>query len=178
VSRRPKLIILNGFAGSGKSTIAGRYIAEHPLAINIEGDQIIAMLGQWKEHYDKARECVLPHTKAMTETHLKLGYDVVVPYLLVNHKDAEEFEEVAHECDADFYEIMLFIEKARAIERLLKRGRWGEEGLPKITEKDLPEIVDLFNKMEKATSKRPNTIFIEVKVGDVDNTYESVHRLL
>lgn len=178
MSSKQKLIILNGFSAGGKSTIAQRFVDDHPLAINIEGDEIISMIGRWKDHYDEARKCVFPHTKAMIETHLGLGYDVVVPYLLVNPNQAEEFEKIARNGGARFFEMLLFTNKKKAIERLMKRGRWGEEGLPDITEKDRPEIEELYNKMEEATSKRKNTMVIKVKIDDIDHTYKKFLELI
>lgn len=174
----PKLIILNGFSASGKSTIAKKYVENHPLSLNIEGDEIIAMIGEWKNHYDEARKCVFPHTKAMIDTHLGLGYDVVVPYLLVNAKEVEEFEKIARKHDARFFEIMLYAEKKDAINKLLKRGKWGEDGLPKISKEELPHIEDLYDRMERATAKRKNTLTLEIEEGDVEGTYEQLLKLL
>lgn len=52
---QPKFILLNGFAGAGKTTIAKRYLADHPLAFLIEGDELIVNLGHWLELEEKAR---------------------------------------------------------------------------------------------------------------------------
>lgn len=175
---KPRLIILNGFASGGKSTIAGKFVEDNPMAMNIEGDEIIAMIGGWKKHYDDARKCVFPHTKAMIRTHLGLGYDVIVPYLIVDAKQVDEFEQIAKELGASFFEVYLATEKETAIDRLMSRGRWGEEGLPDITEEDLPEIEELYDKMEKATKQRTNSQVVEVKIGDIDHTYEEFLKII
>jgi DNA transposition AAA+ family ATPase len=57
--KKPKLILLYGFASSGKTTLSKKYISEHPLALSIEGDQIINMMGQWRANENEARELVL-----------------------------------------------------------------------------------------------------------------------
>ncbi|KKQ41965.1 MAG: hypothetical protein US60_C0026G0004 [Microgenomates group bacterium GW2011_GWC1_37_8] len=178
MSPKPKLIILNGFAGSGKTTIAKRYIDAHPLAINIEGDEIIAMIGKWKTNYKKARVCVYEHTKIIIATHLKLRYDVVVPYLLVDASHAEVFEKIAAENSSNFYEILLYTEKEEAIKRLMERGTWGEKDLPDLTEKDIPKITDLFDRLVKATAKRPNTITLKVRKDDIDGTYRDFKEII
>ncbi len=54
MNNRPKRILLGGFARCGKSTIAERYISEHPLALYIEGDEIITKIGQWRAHIAEA----------------------------------------------------------------------------------------------------------------------------
>lgn len=165
---------MNGFAGVGKSTIAKRYIDEHPLALDIEGDRIIVMLGQWQKFEDDARKHIFELTKAMASTHLKFGNDVILTYLLTNAEHAAAFETLAHEHGADFFEILLTAEKADAIGRLMERGLWGEEGTEPLTEKDLPTIEALYDAMIIETAKRPNTKSVPVLKGDIDHTYQAV----
>ena len=50
-----KVILLNGFAGAGKTTIAKRYIDQHPLSVVIEGDELIVNIGNWVAQEDEAR---------------------------------------------------------------------------------------------------------------------------
>ncbi|MBA3302830.1 MAG: AAA family ATPase, partial [Acidimicrobiia bacterium] len=40
----PRLILLNGPPGIGKSTLAQRFVDEHPLALNLDLDAVRAML--------------------------------------------------------------------------------------------------------------------------------------
>lgn len=169
----PKLILLNGFAGCGKSTLAKKYIDEHPLALSLEGDEIITMLGQWKEFPDRAAECKLTLTEVMVKTHLNSGYDVVLPFLLTDAKHAETYENLASDVGATFFEVMLEIGKEEAVARLLKRGKWGEEGLPPLTELDRPEIEEFYDRMANATSKRPHMINIYPKENEIEETYKA-----
>ena len=94
-----------------------------------------------------------------------------MPYLITDDKKVQELEGVAHECDADYYEILLYNERADAIARLLKRGRWGEDTAPPITNDDFPAIDDLMTKMETALEKRPNTVKIDLDGNSPDVTY-------
>ena len=71
--------MLGGFAGCGKTTIASKYVSETPLALNIEGDEIITKLGQWRENINEAIASKLSLTTAMTEAHLRDGHDVILP---------------------------------------------------------------------------------------------------
>jgi len=173
MTTQPKLIILNGFAGIGKTTIARRYIDEHPLDLSLEGDTIIVMLGQWLTYEEKAREYVIALLKSMAATHLRHGRSVLLPYLLTNARHAEEFERIARQQNARFFEIYLFLEKEEALCRLLERGTWGEPGLPTITEKDLPEMSKLYDTMTAATVKRPKTIMLHPLKDDIDQTYKA-----
>jgi hypothetical protein len=71
----------------------------------------------------------------------------------------------------DFIEILLSVDKEEATRRLLKRGSWGEAGLPPITESDRPRIEALYEKMMTAVGKREATIRIQSKEGETDRTY-------
>ena len=172
---KPKLIMLGGFASSGKTTLAKKYVSEHPLALSVEGDEIITKLGQWRENISEAIECKQALVTTLVESHLKRGHDVVLPYLLRDSMDAERFEALAHACEADFYEVTLSIEKEEAIERLFKRGTWGEEGLPPLTEADRPRAEKLYDSMMEAVSTRPNMIYIECEEDDIEGTYSQIN---
>lgn len=175
---KPKLILLYGFASSGKTTLSKRYISKHPLALSVEGDQIISMMGQWRENEGEAREIVFEHTKAITELHLKKGHDVLLPYLLTNTEDAESFREIAERVQVDFFEIYIYLEREEAINRLLKRGVWGEEGSPKLSNDDLPEIEKLYDLMEKSMSSRTSVKLLQSAFNDIEGTYAEMLRLI
>lgn len=171
---KPKLILLNGFAGAGKSTIAKMYIAEHPLAMVIEGDELIVNMGSWQTNEDEARRLVFLLTKAMARTYLAESYDVLLPYLVMNASHVDEFEKMAKDLDADFYEFVLHDDRPTAIAKLLKRGTWGEAGQPPITDDELPVIEELATKMEQELEKRPGAVRINGKQGDPRGTYEQL----
>lgn len=170
----PKLILLYGFASSGKTALAKRYIEEHPLAIAIEGDQIIGMMGQWRKNESAARKLVLQHTQSIAETQLKSGYDVLLPYLLTDSTQIAAFEHIANECGATFHEVYIELEKADAISRLLDRGAWGEPGSPSVTEANIPEITDLYETMENAMYKRNDVKPITSTANDIEGTYQKL----
>jgi len=168
---KPKLILLYGFASSGKTTLSKKYIDAHPLAMAFEGDPIISMIGQWRKQWREARSLVFEYSVEIIRKHLSAGHDVVLPYLLIDEKHAGAFEKLAEEVSADLYEVYINLEKEEAFERLLKRGVWGEEGSPKLTEEDRPEIQELWDAMELAMNKREKVTSISSESGDIDGTY-------
>jgi predicted kinase len=169
-----KVILLNGFAGAGKTTIAKKYIDQHPLAVMIEGDELIVNIGDWLARETEARRLVFNLTKTMLRTSLDLGHDVLLPYLVTNVDDVNEFEQIARELGADFYEFILYSDQKTAITRLLERGTWGEAGQPPISDKDLPVIEELATKMEAALKERPNMVKLDTKEGEQDETYRQL----
>ncbi len=173
----PKLILLDGFAGSGKTTIAKRYIDEHPLSLVVEGDTIIVNIGEWEAHEDEARALMFELTKSLARTHLTSGNDVILPYLLTKPEHAAAFETIAHEAGATYREVIILDEKEIAVSRLLKRGSWGEPGSPPFTDKDLPIIEDLYDRMIAASSERDMNV-IRPNHGDIEGTYQEFLRLI
>lgn len=174
----PKLILLNGPVAVGKSTIAERYIKDHPLALALNGDEIIVMLGGWLTHEDLARECVFELSKSMVATHLAAGHSVIAPYIVTNPDHAAAFEQIATENGARFYEVALMAPtREEAIARAHERGSWGERGTNPLQPTDTPILEDIYDRMMAAMEKRPHTIKISAIKGKPEDTYNQLMQL-
>lgn len=172
--KEAKLIVLSGFAGSGKTTIAAKYINEHDMAISLEADQFVSNIGNWQAHRDEVRELAFELIKASTRVYLLSGHDVILPYLITDIKEAEDFESIARECNAAYYEFMLFNERAEAIARLQERGKWGIANALPLTEADDPIIEQLATDIETVIQSRPSMIKIEQQGKGPDATYSEL----
>ena len=171
---QPTLILLYGFAASGKTTLAKRYLEDHPLSLVVEGDVLIAMLGRWREHAREAGQLKLALEESLVTTHLRSGYDVLLPILPHDAALAERYEAIAHEAKAAFVEVLLDLDREEAITRLLKRGNWGETGLPPLTESDRPRIEKKYDQMMAAMNQRENIVRIYPKEGEITETYATL----
>jgi adenylate kinase family enzyme len=167
----PKLILLYGFAGIGKTTIAKRYVDQHSLAMNLDQDRIIGMLGLWPQNETEARKHVAELCKALAATYLKHRHDIIVPCLPTKTEQVQDFKNIAAGAGAQFLEIALTADRKSTIQRLLKRGTWGEESSPPITEADLPAIEKLYDDVSRALGERPDVIHVPSIEGDPDDTY-------
>ena len=172
--KRPKLIVLNGFAGSGKTTIAKRYIADNPLTLLIEGDELIVNIGQWLTHEEEARRLIYELSKQIADTHLTSGNDVIIPYLITDNAHLISFREIAQKHDASFYNFLLFNEKEVAIGKLLERGSWGEAGTDPIGDTDMPVISDLYDKMASQLEAQTDAIIVAQQDRTIDQTYSFI----
>lgn len=136
------------------------------------------MFGQSGTDWERSAELKLVHSYNIVKTHLQLGYDVVLPFLLTKPEQAEEYKALAHECDADFYEFYLDLPHDEAIERLVQRGCWGEPGSAPFTAADMPRIEALYQKMEAATAHREHVIRLYPQPGKIEETYQDLLKQL
>jgi predicted kinase len=171
---KAKLILLTGFGASGKTTIAKRYIQDHDLAMTIEADELVNNMGNWANHTPEIRALSFELIKSMSRTYLQTGHDVILPYLVEDIREIEAFESIAHDCQAQFYEIVLYREPSKAIEQLLKRGKWGQADAAALGDKDMPDIESSISKLESALGQRPNVIKIQLDGRSPDDTYQEL----
>ncbi len=115
-----RLIHINGAPGTGKTSLARRYVGDHPLALLVDIDGLRTQLGQW-DRLDESRTMARELALALAETHLVLDHDVVVPQYVGRLEFVERLDALALKCGAEFVEVMLFAEPMVAVERFRRR---------------------------------------------------------
>jgi predicted kinase len=162
------LILVNGAPGAGKSTLARRYVEHHPLALLLDIDELRTSLGGWRERTESrrlARELAL----AMVETHLRAGYDVVIPQYVGQPPLVEGLSALAAELGARFVFVVLELDPAVALERFRSRRRSLQERGVDHAEGDIEDadverlIHDATGAIAEIASQR--TDVIEVRAG-------------
>jgi hypothetical protein len=101
---RARLILLNGRPGVGKSTLAERYLADHPGVLSCDPDRLRPMIGG--DPADVA-EAVRNLALAMAAAHLRTGHDVVIPQLVADPAQLQRFVVAAEEGGGGLVMVML-----------------------------------------------------------------------
>jgi predicted kinase len=104
----------------GKSTVARRFVAQHPLTLLVEVDALRVAMGGWREHPGTrllARKLAL----ALVATHLEAGHDVVMAQYLGRPDFVGDLAATAERRGAGFVEVVLAAPADVVKERLRRR---------------------------------------------------------
>jgi predicted kinase len=121
------LIHLNGAPGVGKSTIAERYVAEHPGTLNCDVDRLRCLVGGWQGDFAAIGAIVRPVALAMIRAHLDGGHDVVLPQMLANEVERGRFRAAAVDAGHAYVHVLLQAPPGAATSRFY--GRPGDDPL-------------------------------------------------
>jgi hypothetical protein len=118
----PRLVLLNGPPGIGKSTLSALYVDRHPGTLNLDIDSLHRLVGGWRDIGGRVHDILRPIALAMAAAHLRGGRDVVVPQYLARIDEIAAFEGVARDQGAEFGEVVLLDSREEAIERFARRA--------------------------------------------------------
>jgi predicted kinase len=113
-------LVINGAPAVGKTTLAHRYAADHPLALVIDVDLLRTHLGGWQEH-DESKAVARGLALALTRAHLAAGHDVVVPQYVGRPEFLVRLRAIADEARTGFVEIVLTDDEQRIAQRFRAR---------------------------------------------------------
>jgi predicted kinase len=122
-----RLIHLNGPPGIGKSTIAKVYADRHPGALNLDIDQVVALIGGWQDMFWEAFEAGRLLAAGMARTHLIGGHDVVMPQLVANQREMTDFEAAVTDAGAEYCHVVLMADVESALARFNSRTGSGTD---------------------------------------------------
>jgi predicted kinase len=117
----PRLIVLNGPPGIGKSTVALRYVEDHPMTLSLEQDVVRGLLGGWRTREAESGALARDLCVAMARIHLLAGRDVVVPQFVANPDYLDRLAELATQVGAEHLEFVLLDDLSSAERRFHAR---------------------------------------------------------
>ena len=172
-----RLIVLNGPPAVGKSTLAQRYLDDHPLTLNLDLDRLRRFVGGWRAEPLTAFELIRDIGLAATATHLRAGHDVVVPQYLGRVEYLQRLTALAGEVGADYREFVLLESKDRILARFAARTADAADQTHLDAQQLLdaaggtPQLEAMYDRMLLLMTERPQAQLLAAPEGDVEATY-------
>jgi predicted kinase len=179
-----RLILLNGPPAIGKSTLAQRYVDEHPLALNLDLDSVRRMLGAWEQHPIEAGLLARAMTLEMARVHLGAGHEVVIPQYLGRPQFLQQAEQVAGQLGVPFAEFVLMDGRDNAVRRFAERTDAAvttahvEAGLLIERLGGRPALEAMYDRLLLVLSHRPQAKVIPSREDAIDETYAELSKRL
>jgi predicted kinase len=171
-----RLIHLNGAPGVGKSTIAERYVAEHPGVLNCDVDRLRCFVGGWRGDFETTGSIIRPVAQAMIRAHLGTGHDVVLPQMLACESERARFEAVALEAGHAYVQVLLQAPPGEARTRFYDRP---DDALHRVIRDVVdgdgggPVIDDYECRLSRSAAANPEAIRVDAGAG-IEGTYARV----
>ncbi|MGZ4587764.1 MAG: AAA family ATPase [Mycobacteriaceae bacterium] len=118
----PRLVLINGAPGSGKSTIAHALARDRSMTLALDIDGLKHSLGRWEEDPSASGLHARRLTLALASEQLNAGFDLVIGQYLARTPFIEELERLAERHGARFYEFVLDLDAAALAKRLAERA--------------------------------------------------------
>lgn len=170
------LIHLNGAPGVGKSTIADRYVDEHPGVLNCDIDRLRCLIGGWADDFGAAGGVVRPLALAMIGAHLDGGRDVLLPQMLENEGERARFRAAAVESGHGYLHVLLQAGPGEASVRFY--GRPEEDPLHAVIRGVVDgdgggSAIDELDRRLAQAAASTDAVCVDAR-GDVESTYRAV----
>lgn len=123
-----RLIHLNGPPGIGKSTVASAFADRHPGVLNLDIEQVAALIGGYRGRFSDSFEAGRLLAEAMAQVHLANGHDVIMPQMMtnVNAEELAGFESAAAGAKAEYCQILLIARVELSVDRCMERAKGGD----------------------------------------------------
>lgn len=168
-----KLVIFNGPAGVGKSTVTQKLHAEMPMALLMNIDNWRSQISEWRENRKESQVLAYKIAAAAIDTCLSEGRDVIIDKAILNDdKTLEEFVAIGEKYGAEIHEFIITADKETVINRAVERG-FTPGGLL-----DAKMVETLWDLSQDLQNTRPTAQIIDTTHLSPDEVYENVRSIV
>jgi hypothetical protein len=152
--------------------------------LNLDIDVVRRLIGGWRDDFAASGELVRPLAVGMAKTHVSAGHDVVIPQYLGRLSEIAKFEAAAHQCDAEFVEVLLMDTRDECLRRFAARSEapgdpWHREAQELVDASGgLSLLGDMYDRLTLVSRARPNAVVVPNPEGAIETTYRTLARLL
>jgi hypothetical protein len=173
-----RLILLNGPPAAGKSTLARRWVADHPFALNLDLDRIWELIGGWQQDYRLAGSLARQLAAVMAGTHLHQQLDVIVPQYLGRPCFIDQLAGVAAEAGAEFRHLVLLPELASTLARFADRTDHTLAGELAEQLGGQAGLAEAYRRLVELLPSRPEALVLRLGEATTDQAYARLRAAL
>ena len=171
----PLVLHLNGAPGVGKSTLAGRWAADHPGTLLLDVDVLRTWVSGWRADFVATGALVRPVALAMLTAYVGQGRDVVLPQLLADPAELEKFRRAAAGAGARWVEVLVEADDARRRFTARTVDEPHLEAVHRLVADAEPDHVEkCVVRLRELADAGPGTIRLATSNGDVDGAYAAL----
>ncbi len=168
-----KLILINGPAAVGKSTLAERLHKTLPLSFYIDIDLIRRSISDYRKYPVKSWELSMAAALGIAEAQLRNKNSIIIDKMIYNKGGfIDSFINLGKKYKADTYEFILWAKKDTVIERAEKRG-YRKGGL--LTRE---KTKNFWLEIEKLIDQRKRAIVIDTDQLTEKQVFNAINRHL